>query len=146
MVEALGQGDGGAANRKRDPWASPPRAGGFELDAPGLRTGSERFCGAELSLADFWTWAFGDLAVNITRSRVAEFLVARALGDARPMREEWADYDVLTPDGIRVEVKSAAYLPALATVEAVGHPFQRVQRPQLGPAHRLLRRGAVDPC
>jgi len=110
VVEALERGVDDPASRKRDPWASPPRSGGFELDAPELLTGDERFRGAELSLAGFWTWAFGDLAVNITRSRLAEFLVARSLRDPRPMREEWADYDVLTPDGVRIEVKSAAYL------------------------------------
>ncbi len=93
-----------------DPWASPPRSGGFELQAFPPRDGDESFRGTAFKLSDFWQWAFGDLAVNITRSHLAEFLVARALGDDRPRREEWANFDVLTPDGIRVEVKSAAYL------------------------------------
>ena len=41
---------------------------------------------------------------------LAEFLVARALGDRRPFRAAWDHYDIETPSGIKVEVKSAAYL------------------------------------
>lgn len=95
---------------KRDQWASPPRSGGFELPAATPQTGDRQLHGSSLTLADFWSWAFSDLAANTTRSTLAEFLVARALGDRRPGREEWANFDVLTPDGIRVEVKSAGYL------------------------------------
>ena len=44
------------------------------------------------------------------RGVVAEYLVAQALGVAGGVREEWAPYDVDAPGGIRVEVKSAAYI------------------------------------
>ncbi|KAF0833086.1 hypothetical protein C8E84_0858 [Ornithinibacter aureus] len=47
--------------------------------------------------------------MNNTRGYLAEFLVARAVG-AEGMRVEWDEYDVLTPGGIRIEVKSSAYL------------------------------------
>jgi len=52
-----------------------------------------------------------DLLSNATRGIVAEYLVACAL-DADPggVRDEWAAYDLRTKDGVKVEVKSAAYL------------------------------------
>lgn len=64
-------------------------------------------------LLDFWRWSVSDLVSNATRGRLAEYLVARALGGpATPVRDEWAAYDLSTADGIRIEVKSAAYLQA----------------------------------
>jgi len=47
--------------------------------------------------------------VNNVRGYLAEFLVARAV-DATLPRTEWDAFDVLTPDGVKVEVKSSAYL------------------------------------
>ncbi|NEK57042.1 hypothetical protein GCU56_04040 [Geodermatophilus sabuli] len=43
---------------------------------------------------------------------LAEFLVAQALGAASRPRIEWDAYDVVTPDGVLVEVKSSAYVQA----------------------------------
>lgn len=52
-----------------------------------------------------------DLVSNATRGRLAEYIVARALGiSTAGVRDEWAAYDLITPHGIRIEVKSAAYL------------------------------------
>lgn len=64
-----------------------------------------------LLLQDFWRWSASDLVSNTTRGVFAEFLVATALGipPSHP-RVEWAPWDLTTQDGIRVEVKSAAYL------------------------------------
>lgn len=47
-----------------------------------------------------------DLRTNNTRGYLAEYLVAKAVG-ATTCRVEWDTYDVLTPEGPRVEVKSA---------------------------------------
>jgi hypothetical protein len=41
---------------------------------------------------------------------LAQFLVAKALGDIRLRDDGWGDFDVLTPEGIKVEVKSSGYL------------------------------------
>ncbi|MDR7300861.1 hypothetical protein [Haloactinomyces albus] len=62
-------------------------------------------------LADFWRWASSDLLSNTLRGTLAEYIVALALGgvDGR-VRREWDAVDLITPEGIRVEVKSAAYL------------------------------------
>jgi hypothetical protein len=71
--------------------------------------GSERFSGAEATVMDFWRWALSDLRMNIVRPMVAEFLVAKAVGDKRAVREAWANFDVLSGEGIRIEVKSSGY-------------------------------------
>lgn len=63
-----------------------------------------------ITVRDFWAWALGDLRLNSTRGMLAQFLVAKALGDTRPYDEGWGNFDVLIPDGIRVEVKSLGYL------------------------------------
>ncbi|MFN2502624.1 MAG: hypothetical protein ABR530_11560, partial [Pyrinomonadaceae bacterium] len=58
-----------------------------------------------------------DLLSNATRGRFAEFIVANALGltlDA--IRDEWGAYDLETPEGIKIEVKSAAYIQSWAQV------------------------------
>ena len=63
------------------------------------------------SLLDFWRWSVSDLVSNVTRGRLAEFIVATALEiDLKKVRDEWSAYDGLTPEGIKVEVKSAAYV------------------------------------
>ena len=63
------------------------------------------------TLLDFWRWSASDLLGNALRGQLAEFLVAVALriplADAR---QEWTSWDLTTPEGIRVEVKSSAYL------------------------------------
>lgn len=70
------------------------------------RTGPKPF-----SLIDFWRWSASDLVSNATRGRLAEYIVAKAIGaDTSTVRDEWAPYDLTTPEGVKVEVKSAAYL------------------------------------
>lgn len=62
-------------------------------------------------LLDFWRWSVSDLVSNATRGRLAEFIVAKALGVSTDgVRDEWAPYDLTSPEGIKVEVKSAAYI------------------------------------
>ena len=81
-------------------------------------TGNERFTvnGHELdiSMCDFWRWAYSDMSNNINRSVLAEYIVASALGNAgvtiEATRIMWRPYDLLSQDGYRVEVKSAAYV------------------------------------
>ena len=64
----------------------------------------------EMKVLNFWQWAHSDLVGNSLRGIFAEYLVASAVGSAGNPREEWAAYDVLSPEGIRIEVKSAAYM------------------------------------
>jgi hypothetical protein len=72
--------------------------------------GSERFDGVDATIADFWRWACSDLRENTTRGMLAEFLVARAVGDQRPLRIGWDNFDVVAPDGTTIEVKCSAFL------------------------------------
>ena len=75
------------------------------------RTGTESFVGAEhLRLKQFWQWSASDLMSNATRGILAEFLVAAAIGQADGVRSEWDAYDLQTTSGLKLEVKSSAYL------------------------------------
>lgn len=79
------------------------------------KTGRERFRTddqvLDFSLCDFWRWSMSDLVSNATRGRLAEFIVAKALSiSTETVRDEWGAYDLETPEGIKVEVKSAAYI------------------------------------
>ena len=58
---------------------------------------------------DFWEWYVSDLSENTTRGGFGEFLVARALGVHREQRAEWENYDVVTDDGTKIEVKTTGY-------------------------------------
>jgi len=80
-------------------------------------SGHEPIGGTGATIRDFWAWTLSDLRTNTVRPMLAEFLVARALGAHHHPRIEWDACDVRTDDGIRVEVKSAAYLQAWAQVK-----------------------------
>jgi len=58
----------------------------------------------------FWRWAFSDVMSNTARGLLAEFFVACDLGVIDSMRVEWAPFDLTSRGGIRVEVKSSAYI------------------------------------
>ena len=82
---------------------------------PVRKSGRERFKDGskelDFDLLSFWQWSASDLLSNATRGIVAEYLVARALdADPEGVRDEWAAYDLRTKDGVKIEVKSAAYL------------------------------------
>jgi len=66
-----------------------------------------------ITVGDYWRWAFSNLADNAVRGILAEFLVGTALGIrfGEP-RSSWDDFDLMTPGGIRVEVKATGYLQA----------------------------------
>lgn len=65
----------------------------------------------KFTLLDFWRWSTSDILSNATRGRLAEFIVASATNiDINIVRDEWSPYDLVTPEGIKLEIKSAAYL------------------------------------
>lgn len=78
------------------------------------KTGDEHFNSKqqplELTLLDFWQWFASDLSNNVLRGVLAEYIVAKALGIEIGVRRSWEPYDLITPSGIKIEVKSAAYL------------------------------------
>jgi hypothetical protein len=63
-----------------------------------------------LSLMDFWQWSQSDLLGNALRGVLAEFIVAAALDLNTNVRTEWDAVDFITPKGLKIEVKSSAYL------------------------------------
>ena len=65
---------------------------------------------ANCSVNSFWRWAYSNLAANNLRGHLAEYLVACDLGLNEGTRVEWDECDLRLPNGIRIEIKSAAYL------------------------------------
>lgn len=88
----------------------PPSTGVSAAEIRDL-DGTERFAGLDAGVVDFWRFAMGDLRSNTTRGLLAEFLVQQAVGGTG-VREAWAEYDVKTPGGTTIEVKSSARLQA----------------------------------
>lgn len=82
------------------------------------KTGEEPFVSngqkLPIDLSSFWQWSSSDLVGNALRGLVAEYIVTSAVGDNSGIRQEWDAYDVITPKGIKVEVKSAAYIQSWA--------------------------------
>jgi hypothetical protein len=79
------------------------------------KTGAEAFVAGGRpigkTLSDFWGWSTSDLVDNTARGGLAEFIVASGLGiSTEDVRDAWASWDLTTPDNVKVEVKSAAYL------------------------------------
>lgn len=62
------------------------------------------------TLSDFWKWAHSDLINNTERGVFAEYLIACALNIQSDIRISWRKYDLITKEGIKIEVKTAGYL------------------------------------
>lgn len=61
-------------------------------------------------LMDFWQWAYSDLVGNAERGALAEYIVACALGISSAERVSWDKFDLITEDGIAIEVKTSGYI------------------------------------
>jgi hypothetical protein len=61
-------------------------------------------------LLNFWQWAYSDLIGNTERGNFAEYLVALACEVENSIRVSWNPYDIELKNGIKIEVKSSAYL------------------------------------
>lgn len=60
---------------------------------------------------DFFQWWSDSMMTNSVRGVLAEYIVAMALHCEKGARlDAWGPYDLVTPRGVRVEVKSSAYL------------------------------------
>lgn len=70
------------------------------------------FNGASLpmSLLSFWQWSSSDIVGNAMRGILAEYIVTSSVGMNSGIRTEWDAFDIETPEGIKVEVKSGAYI------------------------------------
>ena len=96
-----------------------------ELNLPSVlgRRAPKRLVGTEPVLAagaptgwtvsQFWAWTMSGLLTNTLRGALAEFLVGIAIGaEVDGVRSDWTSYDLTSHDGVKVEVKSTAYLQA----------------------------------
>ena len=84
-----------------------------ELRARALvrKTGEEEFKENGVAIAKLSEyWSASDLLGNTERGRLAEYIVATAVGVAGGVRSGWEPYDVETLLGTRVEVKASAYV------------------------------------
>ena len=70
-----------------------------------------------LTMNDFWRWAYSDLNNSTLRSMLAKFIVASSLEittiGAENVHDTGKSYDLLSKDGYRIDVRSAAYIQTL---------------------------------
>lgn len=62
------------------------------------------------TIHEYWQWAYSSVLGNTECGHFAEYLVSVALGVADKTQIEWDKYDLKSPFGITVEVKSSGYL------------------------------------
>lgn len=77
------------------------------------------------TLADFWQWAFSDLCDDDLKGIFAEWLVHKLLGIPSPRRVSWANSDVVTPNGVRLEVKATSYWQSWKVIDQYGQPYAK---------------------
>ncbi len=75
------------------------------------------------SILDFWRWSASDIVSNTMRGLLAEYIVSSALEGAAGVRTEWDAYDVRTAHGLKVEVKSSAYIQSWAQKKHSANSF-----------------------
>ncbi|MBR0234439.1 MAG: hypothetical protein IJQ47_10355 [Synergistaceae bacterium] len=75
-----------------------------------LLTGNEAITGTKNKLIDYWAWAHSMLVDNSERGIFAEFLVHTAMKSTETIRRNWTSYDILSPEGIKIEVKASGYI------------------------------------
>lgn len=62
------------------------------------------------NLLSFWQWSYSEILGNALRGVLAEYIVSIDIDCPYETREEWDSYDLITPENVKVEVKSASYL------------------------------------
>ena len=70
--------------------------------------GIEPITGTQSRLVDYWAWAHSTLLDNLEYSVFAEFLVHVAMNASAETRPSaWDNHDIISPEGIRISVKSS---------------------------------------
>ena len=82
----------------------------IELPRAARLPGDKPFKGMNATVGEFWAWSTSDLRDDGTRGILAEFIIGKALRALTDYRTSWSNFDLKTPGGVRVEVKSSAYL------------------------------------
>ncbi|MFM9376558.1 hypothetical protein [Gordonia sp. VNK21] len=117
------------ADANSSPTPRPPRLTGSEPLHSGDGTPLDR---SPSTVLDFWAWSSSDLIGNSLRGVLAEFIVGTAIGciDTKDTRVEWDTVDLLTSDGIGIEVKSTAYVQSWGTTtpQSLGFTIRQTRK------------------
>ena len=81
---------------------------------PNLLTGDEPITQTKELLINYWRWAHSNLIDNAERGAFAEYIVHIAMKAVEPTRVNWDKYDVKSPEGIAIEVKTSGYIQSWA--------------------------------
>jgi hypothetical protein len=81
------------------------------------------------SVHDFWNWAFSDLCDDDLKGFFAEWLVAKLLGISSTRRVSWANSDIITPEGVRIEVKASSYWQSWKLLDEFGNAYSSPLHP-----------------
>ena len=68
----------------------------------------------EATVLQFWQWAFSDLRSNNIRGIFAEWLVSQILHVPQKQRDTWDEWDLTTEEGVKIEIKTSAYVQTWA--------------------------------
>ncbi len=131
--------DSGPKNTRRDsrPPPSPARTEIRPRTVARRRSGAWRHAAGFLAVERF---RFGEQR-HATRGRLAEFIVANALSvPSDGVRDEWRAYDLKTPDGVTVEVKSGGLCSELVSIKAVSDQLPDTQNTRMARRHQSARR------
>ena len=74
------------------------------------------------TLSDFWRWAFSDLCDDDLKGIFAEWLVHRLLDIPSSRRVSWANSDIVTTNGVTLEVKATSYWQSWKVIDQHGQP------------------------
>ena len=78
------------------------------------KSGTEQFISEnqqlDFDLNSFWSWSSSELLGNTLRGVLAEYIVSKDVGCTAKIRDEWDAYDLVSPNGVKIEVKSSSYL------------------------------------
>jgi hypothetical protein len=77
----------------------------------------------EASILDFWQWAFGDLCDDDIKGIFVEWMVAKLLGIQTARRISWANSDLKTINGVRIEIKSSSYWQSWKLLDGEGNLY-----------------------
>ena len=79
-----------------------------------LKTGKEKFIfnhkETPFDILSFWRWTSSELLGNALRGILSEFIVASTIKLLNAPRQEWDSYDLITENGLKIEIKSSSYL------------------------------------
>lgn len=74
------------------------------------------------TLVEFLVWAYSDLCDDVIKGIFAEWLVAKILGINTRRRYEWANSDLVSERGTKIEVKASSYWQSWKAINPDGSP------------------------